>query len=84
MLNNDDARIQLSKYGLGDVDCISDRDRNLYKAFGLRRGRLYQIFGLECGGKGLLKVSLREEVLEQKLETFCKCLVFLFLKTLRL
>lgn len=33
------------KYGLGDVDRICDPDRKLYQAFGLKRGRLWQLFG---------------------------------------
>ncbi len=32
-------------YGLGGVDRICDPDRKLYRAFGLRRGNLRQLFG---------------------------------------
>lgn len=34
-----------TKYGLGGVDRICDPDRKLYQAFGLKRGRLRQLFG---------------------------------------
>ena len=34
------------RYGLGAVDRICDPDRKLYQAFGLKRGRLRQLFGL--------------------------------------
>jgi peroxiredoxin len=33
------------RYGLGGVDRICDPDRKLYRAFGLKRGRLRQLFG---------------------------------------
>jgi len=33
------------RYGLGGVDRICDPDRKLYQAFGLKRGRLRQLFG---------------------------------------
>ena len=33
------------RYGLGAVDRICDPDRKLYQAFGLKRGRLRQLFG---------------------------------------
>ena len=59
MLNNTDARVQLASYNLGDVDCVSDPDRNLYKSFGLRRGRLYQVFGLRVWWKGFVKGVLQ-------------------------
>ncbi len=36
----------LIKHGLGGLDCIDDSDRSLYRAFGLRRGRVSQIFGI--------------------------------------
>lgn len=35
------------RYGLGAVDRICDPDRKLYQAFGLKRGRLRQLFGPE-------------------------------------
>jgi peroxiredoxin len=33
------------RYGLSGVDRICDPDRKLYQAFGLKRGRLQQLFG---------------------------------------
>jgi peroxiredoxin len=35
----------ISKHGLGGVDRICDPERKLYQAFGLKRGRLRQLFG---------------------------------------
>src|SRR5208283_1963466 len=35
----------IGRYGLGGVDRICDPDRKLYQAFGLKRGRLRQLFG---------------------------------------
>lgn len=59
MIDNDDARKQLSKYELEDVDCISDKDRSMYKSFGLRRGRLYQVFGFRVWWNGFFKGILK-------------------------
>jgi hypothetical protein len=36
---------QMKRYGLRDVDRISDPDQTLYRAFGLNRGRLKQLLG---------------------------------------
>lgn len=36
---------QLARYGLAGVDRICDPDRNLYRALGLKRGKLWQLFG---------------------------------------
>jgi peroxiredoxin len=35
----------IGKYGLSGVDRICDREQNLYRAFGLGRGRWRQLFG---------------------------------------
>jgi peroxiredoxin len=35
----------LVKYGLRGIDCIRDADRKLYRALGLKRGTLWQMFG---------------------------------------
>jgi peroxiredoxin len=35
----------LEKYGLTGVDRICDREQKLYEAFGLKRGKLRQLFG---------------------------------------
>ncbi|MFG0313859.1 MAG: SelL-related redox protein [Phycisphaerales bacterium] len=39
------AQKQFAKYGLGDLSRISDPDQDLYRAFELRRGSLWQLFG---------------------------------------
>ena len=44
----------LLKYGLSEVDRISDADRDLYRAFGIKRGTLRQLFGLKVLWRGLL------------------------------
>jgi hypothetical protein len=44
----------LLKYGLADVDRICDGDRNLYRAFGIERGTLRQLFGPKVWWRGLL------------------------------
>lgn len=40
-------------YGLGDVPRIGDPDRALYRAFGLNRGRLRQLFSPEVLRRGV-------------------------------
>ncbi|MDA0745690.1 MAG: SelL-related redox protein [bacterium] len=45
------ARV-LSRYGLEDLDRVSDPGRELYRAFGLKRGRLRQLFGLKVWWRG--------------------------------
>jgi|SRR5208283_4418368 len=35
----------IERYGLAGLDRICDPDRKLYRAFGLKRGRLWQLFG---------------------------------------
>lgn len=42
---NDDARAFFAKYGLQDVPRVSDKGQTLYRAFGLTRGTLGQLFG---------------------------------------
>jgi peroxiredoxin len=42
---NEEARVFFSKYGLGNVPRISDPNQTLYRAFGLSRGSLGQLFG---------------------------------------
>ena len=39
------AKPFISEFGLGDVPRISDPTRALYRAFGLERGRMRQLFG---------------------------------------
>ncbi len=44
----------LPKYGLAGVDRICDGERDLYRAFGIERGTLRQLFGLKVLWRGLL------------------------------
>jgi peroxiredoxin len=39
-------------YGLGDIDHVSDPKRELYQAFGLKRGNLNQMFGVKNWWRG--------------------------------
>ena len=38
----------LARYGLGDVESICDPAREMYRAFGLKRGSFQQLFGLRA------------------------------------
>ena len=49
----------IEKNGLVDVDSICDPQQKLYKAFGLRRGRLLQLFGPKVLWRGLLAGVVR-------------------------
>ncbi len=42
-----------ARYGLADVDRISDPERVLFRAFGLRRGTLRQLFGWQVWVRGV-------------------------------
>jgi peroxiredoxin len=50
----DSAAIErrIGKHGLASVDRICDRQQNLYRAFGLQRGTLRQLFGLKVWWRG--------------------------------
>ncbi|MFN7936457.1 MAG: peroxiredoxin-like family protein [Bryobacteraceae bacterium] len=43
----------LNRNGLGGLDRIYDADRSLYRAFGLRRGRASQVFGISIWPRAL-------------------------------
>jgi peroxiredoxin len=45
---------QLEKYGLRSVDRICDPDTALYSAFGLKRGKIRQLFGPKVIWRGFL------------------------------
>jgi peroxiredoxin len=45
----------LARYGLLGLDRICDPNRELYRAFGLGRGRLRQLFGLKVLWRGVVK-----------------------------
>ena len=47
-----------ARYGLGDVNRICDPDRVLYKAFGLKRGRIFQLFGPKVFWRGFVAGAL--------------------------
>lgn len=45
----------LKSHGLEDVDLISDPEQNLYRAFGLRKGNAWQLFGAKVIWRGFLR-----------------------------
>ncbi len=45
MSPDEDAQSFFGKYELADVDRVSDPEQSLYKAFELKRGSLWQLFG---------------------------------------
>lgn len=45
MSSDQEAEPILDKYGLADVPRISDPQRDLYRAFGLQRGKILQVLG---------------------------------------
>ncbi|MEZ5403882.1 MAG: redoxin domain-containing protein [Bryobacteraceae bacterium] len=47
----------LARYGLADIDWIADRNQELYKAFGLRRGDFPQFLGPRVWFRGLSIVA---------------------------
>jgi peroxiredoxin len=59
MVEYDVSEKELSKYGLQDIELISDVNCELYENFGLEKGTFYQLFGLKVWVRafyaGLLK-----------------------------
>lgn len=53
MATDGEARDFFARYGLDEVDRISDPERRLYGAFQLERARLGQIFSLRVIGRAL-------------------------------
>lgn len=53
MIDNEDARKELSKYTLDSAEVISDSTLDIYRAFGLSKGRFYQLFSLKVWIKAL-------------------------------
>lgn len=47
------GKAHLERYGLADVPQISDPQRNLYRAFGLRRGDVRMLFGPKTWWRGI-------------------------------
>jgi peroxiredoxin len=58
---SDDARAErfFRRYGLADLDRISDPAKRLYRVFGLKRGGLRQLFGFKVVWRGLVAGILR-------------------------
>jgi hypothetical protein len=52
MSSDEDAAAFFAGYGLADVTRVSDPDRELYRAFDLRRGTLRQLFGARVWWRG--------------------------------
>ncbi len=48
-----DAQALFKKFGLGDLQRVSDPHQSLYRAFELKRGTFGQLFGLKCVVRGL-------------------------------
>lgn len=61
VLMSDDPRAAafLGKYGLGDVSRVSDPSGRAYRAFGLRRGSAWQLFGPRVVWRGFVAGVLR-------------------------
>lgn len=53
MVSDQHARKFLKRYGLDDVPLVSDRNRALYRAFGLGRGTLWQLIGPQLWLRGI-------------------------------
>lgn len=53
MIDVEDAKREMTKFGLSDLPQISDPECMLYKKFGLKRGSLNQLFGLKVWFRGL-------------------------------
>lgn len=51
--NDFEARRVFAEFGLSDLDRVSDPDRVLYRAVGLRRGRFGQLFGPRVIARGI-------------------------------
>jgi peroxiredoxin len=52
MVNESEASEIIKKYGLSDIEHISDKEQLLYKSFQLRRGTIKQLLGLSVLIKG--------------------------------
>ena len=52
MAKESEAEPFLEKYGLGDLPRVSDPGQAVYRAFGLNRGSLLQLFGLKTWVRG--------------------------------
>jgi len=53
MGTEEQARPLFERHGLGDAGRVADPDRRLYRAFGLERGGLLQLFGPQVVARGI-------------------------------
>jgi len=53
------AAEHLDRYGLGGLATVSDPHKELYRAMGLRRGTLWQLFGIKSFVRGFVAGILR-------------------------
>jgi peroxiredoxin len=60
MVSEDDAGEQLEQFGLEHLEHVSDPESLLYKAFRLRRGNLWQLFGPKILWRGLYAGFIRK------------------------
>lgn len=58
MSSEHEAAEFLSRYGLSDVPRVSDPRQAVYRAFGLNRGKLYELFGLKTWIRGFQSAFL--------------------------
>ncbi len=54
MSSDQEADVVLDKYGLADTPRISDPERDLYRAFGLQRGKIMEVLGPKLWLRGFL------------------------------
>lgn len=59
MGTDEQARALFDRYGLADVERVSDPGQDLYRAFGLRRGRFGQLFHPKVLWRGLVAALFR-------------------------
>jgi hypothetical protein len=52
MSREENAAQMVARYGLANVDRVSDSNLSVYKAFGLSRGRLMELFGPKVWWRG--------------------------------
>lgn len=50
----------LARHGLSDLEAICDAKRELYRAFGLKRGGLFRMFGWKAMRRGVLEGAVIE------------------------
>lgn len=59
MVDATTAAEYLARYGLGGLATVSDPRKELYRAMGLRRGTLWQLFGIKSFVRGFVAGILR-------------------------